>query len=97
MAGAIEVRREVSLGDRHAHAVAKALAQRPGGGLNPFHQLMLGMAGRLAAPLAELLDVVERQVVARQVQQAVKQHAAVAGGKNKAVAIGPARLARIVS
>ena len=53
-----------------------------------------GWPGRPAAPLAERLEVVERQVVAGQVQQAVEQRAAVAGRQDEAVAVGPVRIAR---
>ncbi len=62
----------------------------------PGRQVELGMPGRPAAPLAERLEVVERQVVARQVQQAVEQHAAVAGREHEAVPVGPVRVARVV-
>jgi hypothetical protein len=54
------------------------------------------MARRLAAQLAEALQLIERQVVAGQMQQAVEQHGAVAGGKDEAVAIEPARILGIV-
>ena len=39
--------------------------------------------------LAEVLEVVDRQVVAGQVQQGVDQHRAVAVGQHEAVAVGP--------
>jgi hypothetical protein len=54
------------------------------------------MARRLAAPLAELLQVVDGQAVARHVQQAVQQRRAVAGGQHEAVAVGPQRVGRMV-
>ena len=46
-------------GDRHAHAVADPLTQRPGGGLDSRGDTVLGMSRRFAVELAEALDVVE--------------------------------------
>ena len=56
----------------------------------------LGVAGRAAAELAEALQLVERQVVAGEVQEAVEQHAAVAGRKDEPVAVDPGRLGRVM-
>ena len=72
---AVEVRGEEALGDGHAHAVGEALAQRAGGRLDAGREAVLGVAGGAAAPLAELLQLLERQVVAGQVEQGVEQHA----------------------
>src|SRR6266496_5476692 len=52
--------REPALADRHAHAGGDALAERTGRGLDARDQVILRMAGRLAAQLAKALDVVER-------------------------------------
>ena len=95
--GAVVRGGQVRFGDRQADAVGEALAERAGGQLDAGRQAVLGVAGRLAAPLAEALQVVERQVVAGQVQQAVQQHAAVAGGEREPVAVGPLRVARVVA
>jgi hypothetical protein len=54
------------------------------------------MAGRLTAPLAEALDLVERKIVAGQKQQAVQEHGTVSGRKDETVAIEPLRVARVV-
>src|SRR3546814_2406982 len=54
------------------------------------------MPRRLAAPLPEALDLVERQVVAGDVQQAVQQRRTVAGGEHEAVAVGPQRIGGVV-
>ena len=51
----------------------------------------------MAAPLAEVLQLCERQVVAAEVQQAVKQHAAMPARQHKAVAVKPAGVSRIMS
>ena len=55
------------------------------------------MAGRAAAPLAKMPQLIERQVVAEQVQQRVQQRRAVARAQHEAIAIPPARIARIVA
>ena len=86
---------EEALGDGHADGVGEALAERTGGGLDAGRVPVLGVAGRLAAPLAERLQVVEGQVVAGEVEQGVEQHARVAGGEHEAVAVGPGRVGRV--
>ena len=97
MSGPVEECAQVFAGDRHAHRVAETLTQRTGGGFNARSQQVLRMAGRFASPLAELLDLVQRKVIAGQVEQAVKKHAAVARREHEAIAIWPARLEGIVS
>ena len=57
---------------------------------------ILGMARRAAAELAEVLEVVEGEAVAGEVQQRVEQHAAVAGGEDEAVAVGPVGMGGVV-
>jgi len=86
-----------ALGERHADGVGKALTQRAGRRLYPGRVAVLGMARRLAAPLAKLPQVVEAQVVAGQVQQRVEQHAGVAGRQHEAVAVGPGGIGRVVA
>ena len=73
--------------------LAKPCPSGPGGGFDAGGHVPLGMPGRFAAPLAETLDLVQRQIVAGQVQQAVEQHRTVAGRKHEAVAIEPAGIA----
>ncbi len=95
-AGAVVARRQMRLGHRHAHAVAEALAKRPGRHLDAGCEAALGVPGRDASPLAELLDLLQRQIVPGQMEQAVQQHRAVAGGQDKAVAVEPRRVRRVV-
>lgn len=54
------------------------------------------MAGGFAVQLAELLELLDRQVVAGQVQQRVLQHRAVAVGQHETVAVEPLRVVRVV-
>lgn len=84
-------------GQRKAHGVGQALAERPGGGFHAGGFMMLRMAGGLAAELTELLELLDRQVVAAQVQQRVLQHRAVAVGQHEAVAVEPLGVVGVVT
>jgi hypothetical protein len=92
----VEARGEVALGEREADGGAEPLAERPGGHLDAGRQAVLRMARRLRAPLAEALELVERQVVAGQVQQRVEQRRGVPGREHEAVAVRPCRVGRVV-
>ena len=83
---------------RHGHAdrICDALTQRAGGGFNADGVAILRMAGGLGAKLAELLEVLNGQAVSEQVQKAVHQHGAVAGGEHEAVAVGPLGIGGVV-
>jgi hypothetical protein len=54
------------------------------------------MAGSLAVPLAETLDLVEGEVIAREIEHAVEQHGAMSGREDEAIAVDPVGIARIV-
>ena len=84
---------EEALRDRHADAVREALAERPGRRLDPGRVPALRMARRARAPLAELLQVVEREVVAREVERRVLEHAGVARRRGRS-GRGPASAGR---
>ena len=83
-------------GHGHADGVAHALAERPGGALDAGRLAKLRVARSLAVELTEIFQLLEREVVAAEVQPAVKEHAAVARGENEAVAVEPARFVRVV-
>ena len=93
----VEVLRQDPLGDRHAHRVCHALAERPGGGFDAGRVPALRVARRARAPLAERLDLLDRQVVAAQVEQRVQQHGRVAAGEHEAVAVGPVGMRGVVA
>ena len=104
----VEMLRQPAPGDRHADAVAAALAERAGRRLDARGQVIFRMAGAFAAELAEPLDVVERDrglaetlvfgidgLHAGEMQERVEQHRGMAVGQHEAVAIGPDRIVRI--
>ena len=81
-------------GDADGHA--EALAERAGGDFDAGGLAVLGMAGRVRAPLAELLELRHRQVVAGEMQRAVEQRRGVAVGEDEAVAVDPLGVGGIV-
>ena len=60
-AGLVEALGQPALGEGHTDTVAEALAERAGGGLDAGGIVVFGVAGGLAAPLAEVLEVVRAQ------------------------------------
>ena len=87
---------EVTLGDRHADRIGKALAERTGRRLDAGRMVIFRMAGRERADLPEALDLIDRhRLVAEQMKERIKQHRAVTGREHEAVAIGPGRIGRI--
>ena len=92
VAGSVELRGEPALGDRHADRVARgpgragrSSPRRPASGRTR-------VARRVRAPLAERLEVLERDVVAGEVEQRVQQHRRVPGGEDEPVAVRPVRV-----
>ncbi len=94
--GAVVTGGQHRLGEREADRHRDALAERAGGGLDPGRVAALGVPGGRAAQLAEVLQVVERQPVAGQVERRVEQHRGVAGREHEAVAVEPVRVGRVV-
>jgi hypothetical protein len=68
-------------------ALAKPLAQRAGGGLDPQMHFALRVTGGLGAELAEILDLLHGQGIAGQVQHRIQQHGRVAVRQHEAVAV----------
>jgi len=54
------------------------------------------MPGRVAFHLTKIPDLLDRQIIASEVQPSVEEHAAVTGRKYKTVAIDPAGMIRMV-
>ena len=80
---------QVALRDRHADRVREALAERTRRDLDAGGEPVLGVPRRDAAELAEPPQLVERQVVAAQVQQRVQEDRGVAARQHEAVAVRP--------
>ncbi len=89
----VKNRSEMLLRNSQTDRIARALAERPGGDFNALSLVRFRVAGSLAAPLAEILELVERDVLETgQVQQGINQHRTVSGGQDETVAIGPMRI-----
>ena len=84
-------------GHRHADRVADALAERTGGGLDAGRVAVLRVAGRLAAPGAQGLEVLELETPAAEVELDVEGDARVTAGEHEPVPAGPVRIGRVVT
>ncbi len=89
--------RQPAFGNGHAHGVGETLPERSGGGLDTGSQSVFGMARSFTLPLAKTFQFIKRKVVAGQMQHAVKQHRGMSPGQHEPVAIGPGRVAGIVT
>ncbi|EGY00759.1 hypothetical protein AZA_89242 [Nitrospirillum viridazoti Y2] len=90
--GVAEAGVQVTLRQGHAHGGGDALAQRAGGHLDAAGHAVFRVAGGAGAQLAELLDLLQINVlIPREVEQRVDQHGAMAGRQHEAVAVGPIR------
>ena len=96
VAGPVELGGQHALGDGEADGVRDALAERAGRRLDAGRAADLGMAGGHGMQLAEVPQLAHGQGVAREVQQRVEQHRAVTVRQHEAVAVGPARIGRVV-
>src|SRR5436309_14486964 len=55
------------------------------------------MSRRLRSPLAKVLQLVERETVASEIEKRVEQHRAVTGTQEEAVAVRPTGILRVVA
>src|SRR5271157_3543773 len=92
----VELRSQPALRDGEANRVADALAERAGGGLDSRRKAVLGVSWRLRVPMAKAFDLIQREVVASQVEQEIKQHGRMAIGEDESVASGPMGITRVV-
>jgi len=84
------------LGHGKTDRIGDALTQRACGGLDCIGQKILGVTGCARAQLAEVLDLIQRDLrVPNKIEQGIQQHRAVASRQDKAVAVGPERIGRI--
>ena len=92
----IEAFGQHGFGNSHAYGIAATLTQRAGRGFDAGRVAVLGVAGCFAVELTEVFEVVHRDIVAGKMKKAVKEHAAMAGGKYEAVAIAPGGVLGVV-
>ena len=93
----VEHRAHVRFGHSHADGVAYSLTERAGRGLHAGCVAVLGVAGCPAFPLPELLQVIEREIVAGEIEHAVQQHRCVSRRQHESIAVQPIRVGRIVA
>ena len=84
------------LRDGQTDGLGEALAQRAGGDFDARRLTHLGVPSGVRTPLAELLQLLHRQVVTGQVQHTVQQRRRVAVREHKTVAIAPLRVGGVV-
>ena len=87
--GGIEAGFHHVFGDSHADGVGDALTERACCGFNADGASHLGMAWRIGAELAELLEVVDGDRKSCEMEKRVEQGRAVTTGEDEAVAVGP--------
>ncbi len=92
----VELAGQRLFGDGHTHGIGDALAQGTGGGFHARGVAVFGMAGGLGVQLAEVLQLFHGQVVARQVQQGVDEHGAMAVGQDETVTVEPLGVVGVV-
>ena len=81
-------------GQTHSHG--KAVAQRTRGHIHPGGHAVFRMARSLAAPLPEVLQVFQGEVIACQMEHGIKQGTAMARRQDKPVPVEPVGVFRIV-
>jgi len=84
------------LGDAEADGVGEALTEGAGRDLDTRRVVHLGVTGCAALPLTELLEILEGQPVAGQVEHGVLQDAGVTRRQHEAVAVRPHRIRGVV-
>jgi len=94
--GPVEFGSQQLFGNGHAHRVGDALAQGAGGGFHSRGVAHFRVARGTGLELAEVLQVLNAHRIARQVQQGVEQHGAVAIGEHKTVPVRPMGIVGIV-
>ena len=87
---------EPPLGHGQANPIGEPLAQGPRGRLHAGGEVVLRVAGGLAPPLAEGLELLQGHVVAGEVEQGVQERRRVPRGEDEPVPVGPVGVARVV-
>src|SRR5687768_8283187 len=90
----VESRCKELVGDAHADAIREALPERASRYFNTWREAALRMSRGLASPLTKLLEIIERNIIACEMQHAVEQHRRMAVAQDEAVAVEPVRVFR---
>src|SRR5690606_29537438 len=93
---AVELGRKNLFCQCHTHAVSNTLTQRSSSGFNAWGVAQFRVARSFGVQLTELLEIVDGQVIPRQMQQGINEHGAVAIGKHETVAVYPVWVLRVV-
>ena len=96
MSGPVEPGRKVRLCNGHPDRGGKTLPERAGRHLRSRGVTAFRMARGLASPLSKSLQVVQREIIAGQIQKGIEEHRGVAGRQDKPVAVRPKGISRIV-
>ncbi len=88
-------RGQEALRQRHADAVGEALAERTRRGLDSGRVTELRVTSGGRAPLAKVLQILQLERRAREVQSGVQQHRAMPVRQNDAIAVGPVGCRRV--
>jgi hypothetical protein len=86
---AVELGSHHLFGNRHTDRVGEALAERASGGFDAGGVTDFGVTGSLRAKLTEILQVIDRDIVTREMQQGVDQHRAMTVREYETVAVWP--------
>src|ERR1051326_6313900 len=86
-----------TLRNRHTYAVGKTLPERTSGCFNTRCMAVFRMPWRFAAPLWELFEIIEREIITSEVEHTVLKHGSVARREDKTVTIQPMWITRIVT
>lgn len=94
--GAVESGGKPPLCEGHADGVRDAGTERSGRGFDAGSMPDLRVPRGLGAELPEILDIVEADVVAAQVQHRIQQHRGMSDREHEAITIGPVGRCRVV-
>ena len=92
----VVMRRQPPPGNSHPDAIGKTLPQRPGGHFHARDKPILRVPRRPALPLPELLEFLQRQVIAGEVKKSIEHGRGVPGREDKTVPVRPPGVAGVV-
>ena len=93
--GCVEFCSQMAFRQCHTNRIGNALSQRACCHLNPCCMLIFGVAGCQGISLTEVFQILNRQPIAKHMQQGIQQCRAVSCGKNKSVSVIPVGVCRV--